>query len=86
MASSEDAGAAEVFVKYGPCSRRRLAPVARLQDKVVRVSLCIRVDVRIELSYGSVQLDMLKLRGSLARATHHVIGSTLGVGAMGHPP
>ena len=56
-------------MKYGPCSRRRLAPVARLHDKVVRMSLCIRVDVYIELSYGSVQLDMLKLRGSLGQLT-----------------
>jgi hypothetical protein len=67
MASSEDTG--RFFVKYGPCSRRRLAPVARLRDKVVRVSLCIRVDVHIELSYGSAQLDMLKLRGSLGQLT-----------------
>ena len=60
---------AEICVKYGPCSRRRLAPVARLHDKVVRMSLYIRVDVYIELSYGSVQLDMLKLRGSLEQLT-----------------
>ena len=56
-------------MKYGPCSRRRLAPVARLQDKVVRMSLFIRLDVHIELSYGSVQLDMLKLRGSVGQLT-----------------
>ncbi len=56
---------AEIFVKYGPCSRRRLAPVARLRGKVVRMSLCIRLDVHIELSYGPVHHHMLKLRGSL---------------------
>ena len=56
-------------MKYGPCSRRRLAPVARLQDKVVRMSLCVRVDVHIELSYGPVQPYMLKLRGSLGQLT-----------------
>ncbi len=56
-----------MFVKYGPCSRHRLAPVARLQDKVVCISLCTRVDVHIELSYGPVQHDMLKLRGSLGK-------------------
>ncbi len=61
---------AEIFVKYGPCSRRRLAPVARLQDKVVRMSLCIRLDVHIELSYGPVQPDMLNLRGSLGQLTN----------------
>ncbi len=56
-------------MKYGPCSRRRLAPVARLQDKGARMSLCIRVDVHIELSYGSVQLDMHKLLESLGQLT-----------------
>ena len=60
---------AEIFVKYGPCLRRRLAPVARLRGKVVRMSLCIRVDVHIELSYGPVQHNMLKLRGSLGLLT-----------------
>ncbi len=60
---------AQIFVKYGPCSRRRLAPVARLQDKVVHMSLCIRVDVCIEVSYGPVQHNMLKLRGSLGQLT-----------------
>ncbi len=60
---------AEIFVKYGPCSRRRLAPVARLQDTAVRTSLYILVDVHIELSYGSLQLNMLKLRGSLGQLT-----------------
>ena len=81
MASSENTGVfsftpslrlrtpAEIFVKYGPCSRHRLATVARLQDKVVRKSLCIRVDVHIELSYGPVQHDMLELRGSLGQIT-----------------
>ena len=56
-------------MKYGPFSRRRLAPVARLQDKVVRMSLCVRVDVHIELSYGPVQHNMLKLRGPLGQLT-----------------
>ncbi len=56
-------------MKYGLCSRRRLAPVARLQDKVVRMSLFIRVDVHIELSYGPVQHNMLKLRVSLGQLT-----------------
>ena len=60
---------AEICVKYGLCSRCRLAPVAHFHDKIVRMSLCIRVDVNIELSYGSVQLDMLKLRGSLGQLT-----------------
>ena len=60
---------AEIFVKYGPCSRRRLATVARLQGKVVRMSLCIRVDANIELSYGPVKHDMPKLRGSLGQLT-----------------
>ena len=40
--------------KYGPCSRRRLAPVARPQDKVVRTSIYARVGVNIELTYGTV--------------------------------
>ncbi len=56
-------------MKYGPYSRRRLAPVARLKEKVVRMFLCIRVDVDIELSYGPVQHDMLKLRGPLGKLT-----------------
>jgi hypothetical protein len=60
---------AEICVKYGPCSRRRLAPVARPQDKVVRTSIYARVDVHIEQSYGSVQLDRLKPRGSLGPLT-----------------
>ncbi len=60
---------AQICVKYGPFSRRRLAPVARLQDKVARMSLCIRVDVYIELSYGPVQHSMLKLPGSLGELT-----------------
>ncbi len=50
---------AKIFVKYGPCSRRRLAPVARLQDKVVRMSLCIRVEVCIELLYGPLQHNII---------------------------
>ena len=58
-----------IFVKYGPCSRRRLAPVARFQDKVARMPLCVRVGVYIELLYGSVQPSMLKLRGSLGNLT-----------------
>ena len=67
---------AEIFVKYGPCSRRRLAPVARLRGKVVRMSLCIRVDVHIDLSYGPVQHNMLKLRSTrVSRATVLTMGT-----------
>ncbi len=56
-------------MKYGLCARRRFAPVARLQDRLVRTSTYAHVDVHIELSSGSVQLDILKLRGSLGLLT-----------------
>jgi hypothetical protein len=56
-------------VKYGPCSRRRLAPFTCFQDKVIRMSVYARIDCHIDLSHGSVQYDMLKLRGSFARVT-----------------
>ena len=43
---------AGICVKYGPCSRRRQAPVDRLQDKVVRTLIYARVDVHTELRAG----------------------------------
>ncbi len=64
---------AEIFVKYGPCSPRRLAPVPCHLGKVARTSLYAHVDAHINLSHGPVQHKMLKLRGSLGQLTMGLI-------------
>ena len=56
------------------CQHSRFLKPITCQDKTsIFKSLCIRVCVYIELSYGPVQHNMLKLRGSLGKLTmgHH---------------
>jgi hypothetical protein len=67
---------AEIFVKHGQWSPRRLAPVARRhKEKVVRIPLYVHVDIYIDLSRGPVRHDIPKLRGfspvSTVGQTHH---------------